>query len=296
MKRMTLLLMTLAACGGGGGGGMAGDPSDAFTYYVDGGSGSDAAAGTAARPFKTITKAMSVATAGQSVKVLPGTYDAANGEAFPISIPDSVSLIGEESDKGATTVIQGGGAVVKGGLTFLAAILPGAHSVVAGFTVTDTMGGNSWPMGLALRKSSVELRNNRLVNSLSIAVYIIDGTTNHLIHDNLIQGNGSVGLAFIGGGVGSRVENNVITGNAYGVEYDSAGGDMGGGAAGSVGGNALYGNVHSDLWTNQTNAVTIYVANCTWDHVAPTVGAENSADIFNGGGAIIVTTGAQLAS
>jgi hypothetical protein len=58
-----------------------------------------------------------------------------------------------------------------------------------------------------------------------------------LIVDNYITGN-HLGLGFINGGAGAKVENNVIIGNQLGVEDDSPS-DMGGGPTGSAGGNTF---------------------------------------------------------
>jgi len=48
------------------------------------------------KPYKTITKGLSIAPAGMVVMAAPGVYDVNNGERFPISIPDSVVLEGED--------------------------------------------------------------------------------------------------------------------------------------------------------------------------------------------------------
>ncbi len=70
-------------------------PVTGYAYYVDVNTGSDGNNGLSGTPFKTITHALSVAQPHDSIKVAPGTYNAASGETFPISIPDSVALIGD---------------------------------------------------------------------------------------------------------------------------------------------------------------------------------------------------------
>ena len=93
------------------------------------------------------------------------------------------------------------------------------------------------------------------------------------------------GLTFGRGGVGSKVEKNVITGNAYGVEYDVAGGDLGGdvAGAGSTGGNVISCNTHNDLVSRATTTITITAAYNLWDHAPPVYGSgspDPSMDIF----------------
>lgn len=131
--------ITLGGCGsdspagpGGGGGAVV-----IYASYVDAVSGSDSNAGTEQAPFKTITHALSVAVAGDSIKVAPGTYDAALGESFPIQIPDSVALIGDETNRGkgsAPTEIRGQGPIPSVS-SYTAAMVGGHGSRIAGFLV-----------------------------------------------------------------------------------------------------------------------------------------------------------------
>src|SRR5437879_2400919 len=81
-------------------------------FYVNAPTGSDTNRGTQASPFKTITHAMSLSKSGSTVQVAPGTYDVANREIFPITVPAGVLLIGDEFNKGggiSPTSIVGGG-------------------------------------------------------------------------------------------------------------------------------------------------------------------------------------------
>ena len=75
------------------------------------------------------------------------------------------------------------------------------------------------------------------------------------------------GLAFVSGGAGSKVENNVITGNGFGIEYEIAGVDLGGGSV-SAGGNVISCNTIVDLYVGVPVAVS--AKNNFWDHVPQT--------------------------
>jgi Protein of unknown function (DUF1565) len=101
-----------------------------------------------------------------------------------------------------------------------------------------------------------------------------------------------VGIAFVAGaGPGTKVENNVITNNLWGVEYDdpAASGDLGGGSTGSVGGNVLANNTSEDLFTSGT--IILSARNNYWNHVPP-----DTTDIIKSAEeATIDTTGAHLA-
>lgn len=277
--------------------GIAPPPNDGTTIHVSAALGNDATGtGTCAAPFRTITRAMTDRVPGDVVRVAPGTYNAALGEVFPIMLPAGVHLVGDEANKGqgtaATRVIGGASLTLTGQPcgTFGSTIYAGANSTIAGFELTNDLGTFA-QMTLLMRTDGVTVRNNSIVNKPSggAAVYFCNGSQNHVITGNVIRDNAAVGLGFISGGVGARVEQNLIVMNQYGVEYDAAGGDMGGGTTGSVGGNTISCNVVNDLWTN--TPITINMANNLWDHVAPSGNDINNILSV----ATILTTGAILA-
>jgi len=247
--------------------------------------GLDANPGTRALPFKTITFAMTQATSGATVQALPGIYDTLNNqETFPIVVPEGVLLIGDEANKGVGTSIYGGG-LAPGSAPGMAgvALLPGTGSTIAGFTITNDDPSFAIRRGLMLGNSNVTLRNNTVTGAFHAVGVNVDVSTNHVITGNRIVRNGGtsagVGLAFMSGGVGSKVENNVITGNGFGVEYDVDGGDLGGGTANSAGGNVISCNLYYDIFAGATSAITISAANNFWDHPSPTLGCNPEDDI-----------------
>jgi len=77
------------------------------TWWVSVG-GSDSNSGTSSvEPFKTITHALSVAAFHDTVKIMPGVYNAANGETFPLT--DTGQTL-QSTDGTATTVLDAEGA------------------------------------------------------------------------------------------------------------------------------------------------------------------------------------------
>ena len=259
-------------------------------YYVSASVGSDTNPGTQNSKFKRITHAMTVATrSGTTVHVAPGTYS--NDETFPIIVPAGVLLIGDEDTKGAgtpgvtspTSIVGGGLAPGSAPGAVGVAVLPGAGSTVAGFTITNNKSSFTDRRGLILGNSSVTLRNNTVTGAIHQFGVYVDVSTNHVITGNRIVDNGGsgsgTGLAFANGGVGSKVENNVITGNGFGVDYKVAGGDLGGGSAGSAGGNVISCNTQNDLATLASSPITITAANNFWDNSPPTLGCSAGDDI-----------------
>jgi hypothetical protein len=281
------------------GGGVTGAGSLTVTahYYVDANAGSNANAGTSEAPFRTITKALEVAAAGNTIKVQPGRYGV--GESFPLAGPTGVRLIGDETHKGGgttpTSIIYGVGIP-----TFFFIPPPGA--LIAGFTITDSS-YVGLPVVYAIN-GGVTFRNNRLVNSalpdiglyLGTGLGVIPGSLN-VISGNVIEGNTS-GIRIDADR--AKVENNTITNNQIGIEYGDPGGDLGGGATGSAGGNILSCNRLGDLSLTVAGLGTIAASNNQWDHVPLTTatsgGASGGVDFYNTGGtATLTTTGATVA-
>ena len=81
------------------------------TFYVAP-NGNDANAGTAAKPFRTVQKAIAQAAAGGAVHIKPGQYDLAG---FSATVDKPLSLIGEDSK--TTVLAKGGGLTVTAAIT-----------------------------------------------------------------------------------------------------------------------------------------------------------------------------------
>jgi len=266
-----LAALALAACPGKKGK----HNDDPEIYYVSA-VGSDNNPGTQGSPFKTITHALRVATRSSStVRVAPGTYNVAHGESFPITVPAGVLLIGDETNKGGgstpTSIVGGGGQAPGATAGYGVALLTGAGSTIAGFTITNNNGSFTERRGLILRNNTVTLRNNTVTGATHKVGVYVDASTNHVITGNRIVDNAPMsgeGLAFVSGGTGSKVENNVITGNGFGVDYEAAGADLGGGSAGSIGGNTISCNAFADLFVGVP--ITVSAKSNLWDHVPQT--------------------------
>jgi hypothetical protein len=301
-----ILTMSLAACGGGDGdNNFVGTD---FDYIVDEQVGDDANPGTIEAPFKTISKALSVVTSSESIRVRPGTYDEGNGEIFPLIMPAGVTMIGEEethggADGGAVTEIMN--AVVQNTLE------TGADTVIAGFQITN----NASKTGVLITGAAVEIRNNSIEAAGAVGIgtvgdghlitgNVVDKSTTGiliqgdgtLLEDNFLTDNTDTGVIVIGDGHlitgnvmdknatgifiqgdGARLEDNFFTDNSdTGVKVivDDTSGmpDFGGGAADSTGGNTISCNTNADLLIDDSAATVtdeISAENNFWDHAPP---------------------------
>ena len=191
------------------------------TYWVDD-DGSDDNLGTEAEPFKTIKHAFDVAGNADTVMVKPGTYDAANGETFPL-MAYGTELI--STDGADVTIIQGDGAnrilhcdwMLDGdriaGFTFTGGYTAGAsgaaiyHAFNAGpmgdpdtpviednvFVGNDAHSGGALFLGVAPGGKGFPLvRNNEFRDNMAFSnggAILVTSYSSATIEDNLFVGN-----------------------------------------------------------------------------------------------------------
>jgi hypothetical protein len=229
---------------------------------------------TSSTPFKTLTFATQGAWlhSGDTIFASAGTYSA--GETFPLNVKAGVALIGDEPSRGANTIISG-------------SLTPGSGSTIAGFII------NPGPSAFAITSSSsgAVIRNNTITNS-QIGIFVNGGSGTVILLNSLTNNNH--GLAYVSPSApgGGKIENNTVTGNTNnGIEYDVPGGDLGGGAANSVGNNIVSCNTLSDVYA--LGAPGMSATNNRWDHTPPSNSNSNSGGIDTVGS--VVTTGATLA-
>ncbi|MBI5230826.1 MAG: DUF1565 domain-containing protein [Coriobacteriales bacterium] len=183
----------------------------AADWHVDVVNGSDASSGdTTATPFKSITRGLEAATAGDTVHVAVGSYEVTtSGEAFPLVLKSGVVLQGAGAEQ-VTIRGTGDSAVVRGANL-------DAGSRIDGFTVT---GGDP---GLDFTASRTTVSNNVITGNrgeYSGAGVHSDGGELH-IFGNRIERN----WAWFGAGICSEysdrstIEDNTIEDNSgyYGV-------------------------------------------------------------------------------
>jgi endonuclease YncB( thermonuclease family) len=133
------------------------------TYRVSASTGKDTNPGTTAAPFKTLFKALSVAKAGDTIRLRSGIYSqASNGETFtlngaPLIVPASVMIIGELDGELNLSILQG-----NFGLQDTALVLDGDATVknlhVQGFGVALlARGGKQTLSHLLLEENRIAL-------------------------------------------------------------------------------------------------------------------------------------------
>lgn len=173
------------------------------TYWVDAVNGSNANPGTQSQPFESITHALTtVADPYDTLMVQPGTYDAANGETFPLGIT-GVTMIAVEGPE--VTIIEGDLTKVLG--------------VVQSMTQGDSIEGFTWTHG----------GGNGTGGALQVYLNQPTGANSPRIAGNHFVENGSV--TYDGGAIrffatALAVHNPLVVGNTFEGNTAQAGGAL----------------------------------------------------------------------
>jgi parallel beta-helix repeat protein len=179
------------------------------SLYVDAVNGNDLGPGTSNEPFKTITHALSADGSDKTIKVRPGTYDAALGEVFPLVLQPGQILIGDEINKGdgaAPTLIVGHGGSIPGG-SWSATIVGAEGSRISGFKV----GENSYVVlhaAIVADGITMEITNNTF-KTLTYAGILLQNKGAPVIENNLFDTD-SYGLYILGCPDGPTIRNNIF--------------------------------------------------------------------------------------
>jgi parallel beta-helix repeat protein len=182
-----------------------------LTYYVDktNGSCSDAGTGlTAALPFCSIGKGSSVAVAGDTVRVLAGSY------TETVAVPKSGSAGLQIIYSAAPGVTVTGNGLASGGNAFR--ISGKSYVIVDGFTVTGTADNGIYVSGstnITISNNHVSYSGQPKSGSTRQGIYV-SGTTDSMITSNTTDHNSQDGIRLEVGAINNTVSNNISFANA----------------------------------------------------------------------------------
>ncbi len=183
------------------------------TLYVNPVTGNDANTGSRANPLKSITRALKQAKTSTIIQLTTGTYSTANGELFPLVIPPSVLVVGNEANKGQEMIISGSGEYTSPGFGVqnITLLLEGDASLL-GVTVTNpaAKGTGAW-----IESSIPTVANSTFKNCTREGIFIT-GNAKPGIVDNLFINNKVSGLVIAKNSKG-EVLRNVFENNALGI-------------------------------------------------------------------------------
>ncbi len=163
-------------------------------YYVNPTNGNDNAAGTQAAPFKTITRALQQAKANDTIQLLPGTYSAASGEVFPLSVPSGITVIGNEATKGSGILVTGSGkfpspTFANQEVTFQLR----TNAQLRGVTVTNPAVRGT---GVWVESANPIIANNTFINNKREGVFAT-GNASPVVVNNVAKQNSASGFTIV---------------------------------------------------------------------------------------------------
>ncbi|BAZ08101.1 S-layer homology domain-containing protein [Calothrix sp. NIES-3974] len=192
------------------------------TLYVNPVTGNDANTGMRGAPLKSLSRALKVTSTPAIIRLAPGSYNAANGEKFPLVIPEGVTVVGNEANRGLGIVIDGGGnyqSLTFGVQNITLLLLDDAY--LLGVTVT-----NHTPKGTGvwIESTMPVIANNTFTNCGREGIFVT-GNAKPVIRDNAIARNGSGGLVFANNSKGECI-GNLIRKNPLGLAVTDNGAPM----------------------------------------------------------------------
>ncbi len=190
-------------------------PNNAQVIYVNPTTGADStnAANNEATPYKTISFALQHASPGAVVQLAPGTYTAKTGEVFPLVVPSSIILTGNESSKGQGVSIVGGDFYTSAiEATQNVTILASPESVISGITITNP---NVRGTGIWVESNNATIKNNTFANSKREGIFVT-GTATPMITDNVFTKNSGNGIT-IGQTSKGEIRNNLFQDTGFGI-------------------------------------------------------------------------------
>jgi parallel beta-helix repeat protein len=181
--------------------------------FVNPVSGNDAAAGSQAAPFKTITRALQQAKSGNAISLAAGTYDTNSGEKFPLVIPANITIVGNEANKGNGIVITGSGEILspsfaKQNVTFK--LDTGAQLRGVTVTSTGTRGTGVW-----IENAAPTIVNCTFVNCKREGIFAT-GSAAPLVTDCVFTQNAANGISIVRESKG-EFRRNVCQNTGFGI-------------------------------------------------------------------------------
>ena len=164
-------------------------------------------------PFKTISKALSIAKPGMTVRLKSGNYSSASGETFPLVVPSGVTLMGSDSSQGQETVIVGGSNFASSWWGRQnATILAKGSSSIKGLTVSnpEVRGTGIW-----VESSSATITNCLLTNNLRDGIFVA-GKSSPNIYSNKFINNSANGVTVSNHSAGV-IANNHFENTGFGI-------------------------------------------------------------------------------
>ncbi len=176
------------------------------TIYINPVIGRDTNNGSRLSPFKSLTNTLNTVRPPAIIQLASGTYHAANGEVFPLIIPNGVWVVGNEATKGQGILIEGSGdyETKSFGLQNITLVLADDAQLM-GVTVTNPVNKGT---GIWIDSTSPTVANNTFIKCRREGIFI-SGNAKPAILDNIFTQNGSAGLVMARNSKGEILRNTI---------------------------------------------------------------------------------------
>lgn len=162
--------------------------------YVNADTGSNRADGTAARPLKTVTRALEIAMPNTVIVLAPGQYTRDSGEVFPIQLKPGVTIQGAPGSGDRAAVIEGGGEFTSPTRSRQnAAILAADRAGIAQVAISNPEGYGVW-----VESANPTILESAFINNHQTGLYIAGGSPR--VQGSYFSGNRVAGLIVFGRG------------------------------------------------------------------------------------------------
>ncbi len=191
------------------------------TYYVDNTNSAcdDFGPGTLSLPFCKIATGASVAFAGDTVRVLAGTY----AETVKPNSGDSVNPVTFSAAPGVTVTGEAGNSASGGGFRLYSCDTSGctgkSYVVIDGFIISGTADHGIYATDsnhLTISHNHVSGSGDPIVDKTRCGIYL-SGTTDSTITGNTTDHNSLDGIRLVNASSNNTVSNNVSFANANGI-------------------------------------------------------------------------------
>lgn len=165
-------------------------PGTAMIFFVDPGLGSDAGDGSQRSPFRSITQAIQSVPPNSVLILSAGTYSVETGEAFPIRLPNGMTLQGNPGQRGRGIVIRGGGMWNSPSAgTQNITLIGNSGGLITGVTLTNP---NTDGIGLWIESANPAVANNTISGNGGDGVWIVGNSAPLLTGNQIIENRDGV--------------------------------------------------------------------------------------------------------
>ena len=254
------------------------------TYYVDNTNPlcADTGSGTlAALPFCTISRGASVAVAGDTVRVLAGSY------TETVSVPTSGSSGLPITYSAASGVTVSGNGSASSGSAFR--ISSKSYITINGFTITGAADRGIYVFGsnnITISNNHVSYSGNPVSGSTRAGIYI-NSTTNSTISGNTTDHNSSHGIQLANGSNNNLVSDNLAFANAQQWQRDASGIRLDASKNNTFLQNITYSNEDSGISNYSGSSGNFVIGNLTYGN------GDHGIDNYNSPGNTLIGNTAQ---